>query len=291
MNKTSILLSACAFMALLVFTSCHKEYIGKFEPKKKISKIYRSNNNTDRFLAEAWQWENGRLNKIDHYSTASYIFSEIYHYDAEGFISSIEDTSHRQQTNFIYKDKKLTHIDFLKDKDVFAYMDFTYTDTWISSIDCIITERHRDAQLGETFQTSLKHLMPTEALETLAETVEASASRHHAEAFNIRMAWDGANVFRMDVTAPNYPFRILKFEHDRKPNPYRNYLEMESYEMHKNPYSGLNKNNITDYMTLTMLSDSTFTASEKKYVYTYKDNYPVLQTDSNGNVREFVYEE
>ncbi len=282
---------ASAFLALLLLYSCHKERLGQYEPKKKISKIYRSNENTDRFLAEAWEWDNDRLSKIDHYSTLSYIFSEIYHYDSDGRIASIEDTAHRQQTNFIYNDKKLTRIDFLLDNDVFAYMTFTYTDSWISSIDCIITERHRSTNFGETFQTSLKHLLPAETLETLAETVEASASRHHAEAFNIRMAWDGANVFRMDVTAPNHPFRILKFEHDRKLNPYRNYLEMESYKMFGYPYSGLNKNNITDYKTLELISDTTYKVSEKKYVYTYKDNFPILQTDSNGNVREFVYEE
>ena len=66
---------------------------------------------------------------------------------------------------------------------------------------------------------------------------------------------------------------------------------MESYEMFGNPYSGLNKNNITDYKTLELISDTTYKVTEKKYVYTYKDNFPILQTDSNGNVREFVYEE
>ena len=87
---------ASAFLALLLLYSCHKERLGQYEPKKKISKIYRSNEKTDRFLAEAWEWDNDRLSKIDHYSTLSYIFSEIYHYNSDGRIASIEDTAHRQ---------------------------------------------------------------------------------------------------------------------------------------------------------------------------------------------------
>ena len=40
---------ASAFLALLLLYSCHKERLGQYEPKKKISKIYRSNEKTEVF--------------------------------------------------------------------------------------------------------------------------------------------------------------------------------------------------------------------------------------------------
>ena len=77
-----------ALALMFVFASCEKE--GVFNPKKKISEIYKSSSysydgetyNTPKYLSERWNWDGKILKSVDYYDNdGSLDYSETYTYD------------------------------------------------------------------------------------------------------------------------------------------------------------------------------------------------------------------
>ena len=88
MKKIYLFLATLTFIA---FTSCDKEEVdGYYNPKDKISKIYREDSAGNKHLFESWNWDKKQLKSIDVYNDEGNISNvETYYYYGDGRISMV----------------------------------------------------------------------------------------------------------------------------------------------------------------------------------------------------------
>ena len=87
--KKVLVLSLCALLCAAL-TSCEKENDGKYNPGKKIKKIYYEYGG-QKFLVQGWNWKGNLLTSVDYYnSNGDTISAENYSYDKNNRIVRIQ---------------------------------------------------------------------------------------------------------------------------------------------------------------------------------------------------------
>lgn len=128
MRKIQLLV---VFLAILVaMVACNKDYLGVYQPKMKLFKVY--NESESRYLQEQWIWQGDLLYKIDYYKRNGDIdFSQRYFYEKNRIVRVESDNVH---SLFTYDGNKLTEINtYSGDQLLDSYL-FTYQNNKLSHL-------------------------------------------------------------------------------------------------------------------------------------------------------------
>ena len=97
--KKLILFVFCAVLCVAL-TSCEKENDGKYNPKKKIQKVYKDFYG-EKVLAQVWNWDGKLLSRIDCYFNGEVAHTIHYTYDSKNHITMI--SAEGEHLDFVYE--------------------------------------------------------------------------------------------------------------------------------------------------------------------------------------------
>ena len=165
-NIRTLFIALVACMVTFAFTSCQKD--GVYNPKKKISKIYVSEDGGDRVLKETWNWDGKVLTSITYGDDATITFN----YNKKQ-LESI--TSGDASVLFAYDGKLLKSITMMDGNEEYASYTFKHDGKFISGVDAVIDNGYmKDTRL---LDVAFRTIDPT-----IAETQVAQFKACQAEA-------------------------------------------------------------------------------------------------------------
>lgn len=287
MKKT--ILIALAALSLICASSCQKDRDGVYNPKKKISKIFLSNEGTldaRGYMREQWKWDDNKLvSKAIYYGTGDTAGLYSYAYDGKR-LSSItykdfterESKGYTSKTDFSYDGKKLVRADYYLDGHLRCTADFTHTGGKITEIKFTYPDNSEGTK-GGFFDSDemLNMIMPLD--------IQASDFCHQINAreksisiiVKVKFTWDGNNIATMES---DYEGTILTnvFTYDKKRNPFcgmsalwLNDLNAQGYNF-GSTYKGFDRNNMLTCEYNNVTYNSTMSA---RCTYTYDGDYPI----------------
>jgi len=272
-----------AIIAAIAFSSCEKEQLGMYNPKKKIHKIYQKTGNSEKKLTETWTWEGDKLMRVDIDDIGASI-ADIFEYDGK-FMSKITRTmTHLSGQSvvgeflFSYDGKKLTKIELLTDGVIDGYVTFLYEGNKISKM---MTELSitKSSQAVDIVFSSMRYVLPAELLNILKET-HKSMEKSTADAqivLTSTLTWDGDNIKKViaeTLFGENVQIHNIEYSYDTKNNPfYGNYLGSTTTTITGAGTNGMTKNNPTKIVRFIV--DEPYSNMEATYTYKYEGNYPV----------------
>ena len=313
-----------ASLALMVLMAACTEKEGVYNPKKKISKVYKSsvshygqydpetgtlyNQNThrqDKQLWEEWIWEGNKLTQIRVYE------NEIEPYGKEGYaaINFTYDGKQIQRIasadeymSFVYDGKKLQQIQifatgsseptetytFTHDGNKITQIDFAFQDIVLNSYN-----------IGLMKRLVLSNIVPTTPMaEKAFADLGIAMAKSSAKAMvpiPLKLTWTGDNITGIDAsyTLTDWGGPVAcnisgTFAFDDKNNPHQNnFLTGLNNWQEDGTLPVFNKNNVTK-STMKVKYGSDYSDTEEIiYAYTYDGEWPRTQLE----VRHYEDEE
>ncbi len=295
--------------------ACKKE--GTFNPKEKISKVYREHTSTyawyngeewveeshsqPKTLSEIWTWDGKLLSKIEYPYTYEENGSEITEYDVVTFTYDgkqlVEANSEDERMVVTYDGKKLDKVEVYWDKATTpsSVFTFTYDGKKISKIVNTISEdmfgkaKAGRPQMGRMMHLLAQSLLPgthdAEKIFAAAHKMAAKSGAKESETLEMTLTWDGDNISKITASFNGIAAATAQFTFDDKKNPYQGFVyglvgEIPSDE------TGLgfaNENNITK----VEYSYPDEEPDVEEYTYTYDGKWPVTCTQSRSYSDEY----
>lgn len=289
MKKTFLFL---AFVCVaMLFSSCNKE--GVFNPKKKISKIYKYssysiNGNTttfDKSLSEVWTWnKNNTLAKIEKYDGNNIVGTETYTYDKKRIVR-VDGTETSPyyliyRIEFKYSGKELSEVAFYEGNDLTTTLKFTHQNGKVTKMESVFESNDIDKSMR-----ALRHLVPEQFYMNLEKTHEKNPSKYNAKDENDHTVtweatWDKDNINKIVITEKYGAFEIevttMEYKYDSNNNPYYGFLSGDIGEQSGANY--FSKNNITQMTTQYQQSNNEISDNSTEtvnYTYTYTGKFPL----------------
>lgn len=275
MKKLTIVIAVLALV--VACSSCNKA--GKYNPRKKISRIYREGDGISKYMAEIWTWNKNKLDRIDHYSSSGNLnYTELFSYNKKGYIERI--TSGSSYTQFTYDGNKLVKAQRYIGGTLYEDYEFTYKGSKLSKM----TETYYSNYKGEhdiALFSPLRLILP----ESTCEKLNVFQAKHNTAkgtyTYSTEIEWDGKNISKVrhaDTYSTDY--YEVTFKYDKKNNPFLNLLDVYVTEDGTEGYS---KNNVTEENYLEYEDGESYT-DRFSYSYTYDGNWPSSQryTEPDG---------
>lgn len=289
MKKNILFILAVCFAIL--FSACHKE--GRYNPKKKISKIYTTfyddENRLDygvRQLSEVWTWnKNNTLDKIEwfvfYYHGGNDAFrTTSFTYDKKRRIKTItqvETECSPAYSEYFYKGKYLSEIKISAPGDGYnALYKITHKNGKISEV--AVTEEYDESYKGQGHPNvfPLQFVLSEEVSKDIEKSIEKQCLENKSKniytyTFTYTLTWENDNVTKVESSIYDNG-EIFKYQYDNHLNPYCDFLDLDLWGY--GCAEGLSKNNIIRSENIG--HDDAVTT----YDYTYDGDYPISYTYS-----------
>ncbi len=300
-----------ALIALVAFTSCKKDEIdGYYNPKDKISKIYREDSAGNKHLFESWNWDKKQLKSIEVYDDEGDMYNvETYHYNGDGRIRMVYGSQNGVYSKYYYKDELLDYIELYFDEISIQNL-VGYTDTILHNVlgarfdfsynadnrftEVKSTEYNLADDLIERFTSSFnpfRFILPDNTCNSMMEVMRYNAKHSPSRNDTLRTTtmyfeWDGDNISKWTseyiVSNPGATY-IESYQYDDKTNPYNNLYDSFAASVYKK-FS--NVNNMTKCSKKLIEGDNELPGGEVTYTYEYEKDLPIKRV-SGGTVEGF----
>ena len=294
MRKSKLFIAAMAVVCL--FAAC-SEKEGVYNPKKKITNIYRASERIDSWnsdegvvndtniqpktLAETWTWDGNKLKKITYWETkidplGKADVSDVYNFYYDGKqLSKVESDGERML--FTYDGKKLKQAEIIdiEDNKTMATFEFVHDGKKITKINVLMRDIMPTLENANDMVAAIREAMP-------AGGAKATTT------IPIELTWDGDNVSKMNANMYGATISV-DYTFDNKNNPYQNSVFGFINAMEQpDGMIMFNKNNVTKTvmkMNLVFMNR----VFEYSFTYTYDGDWPLTQiakqvdTDEDGN--------
>lgn len=310
MRKSKLFIAAMAIICL--FAAC-SEKEGVYNPKKKITNIYRASesiyswnsdegvvNDTNihpKTLTETWTWDGNKLMKITYWENqidpiGKADVSDVYNFSYDGKqLSKVESDDVRML--FTYDGKKLKQAEIIdiEDNKTVGTFEFVHDGKKITKIN--VTSETGDIEpFKHMVSILMRDIMPTlENANDMVAAIRKAMPAGGAKATTtipIELTWNGDNVSKMNVNMYGATISV-DYTFDNKNNPYQNSVFGFITAMEQpDGMIMFNKNNVTKMvmkMSLIFMND----VDEYNFTYTYDGDWPLTQiakqvdTDEGGN--------
>lgn len=276
MNKRLLFIS---FIAIFVaFSSCKKKedkepvkLLGEYTPDKKINRIYKDYGN-GRELREVWNWDDNRIECVDHYYSGSIDWTEYYTYNDKGQIERVDDYQYNEYIEYEYDGSKLNRAAYYSDGSLEEEYMMKYDgNNKIIEVEAYYFDYKKDSKkrLLNEGNCIINKILHKEALLALEKLSEKNASKDTYVA-NIKAEWEGNNIAKIIITEDDYRY-TEEYTYDDKFNPYKNYLNLYFDEIVED--FSLNENNATK-VRFTEIEDGETDGGTITYTYTYDSDFP-----------------
>lgn len=280
-------------LTVVTFSSCKKE--GVYTPDKKISKIYKAKlqkienltltteERTEKYLAESWEWSGNLLKRIETYNSdgdLGIIFD--FYYDGKR-LSKIEYDGYR--ASYEYDGRKLNKIEYFLNDERYCYCDVKHDGKKISEFDFHYLEdfskRSSVSNIDKMVDISLFMFLPTPEDSKRIRAAHKNATKLGTTMsdYNIKLEWDGDNIDKLTYKTLDWIY-ISRYSYDDKINPYFGLINSSYDGEYVNTTSLCNKNNVTKEMlkyTSGSLTGETYVTDN---TYDYDGNWPTKKTET-----------
>ncbi len=188
--KKVLALSLCALLCAAL-TSCEKENDGKYNPGKKIKKIYYEYGG-QKFLVQGWNWKGNLLTSVDYYnSNGDTISAENYSYDKNNRIVRIQEGD--ENLDFSYENGKIKYAKYFWANTLEESYDFIYENNKLSKIECVSYNSY-GSNKNQKRLNPLAALMP-QGGDGLTKAVEKLNTQQKGEdRIVLEFTWEGKNI-------------------------------------------------------------------------------------------------
>ena len=276
--KKLILFVFCAVLCVAL-TSCEKENDGKYNPKKKIQKVYLDNGG-EKVLDQMWSWDGKLLSKIDYYSGEEIWYTDEYFYDNKNritilyedgdYLAFVYENGHIKTINYYWFDELEESFALYYDKNKLSKIEWTGIE---------VGKRDHERNLNP-----LEGLIP-QGYEVFEKAVRKMHSQHKkSEKLIMELTWDGKNVSHITAYVEGDPEDITEasFTDDDKINPLKGWhtLWMDYvigvWADEQFTYSSLGNVLTADY--IYKYEGEEYEHVVTNYTYEYDGKYPVKVT-------------
>lgn len=312
MKKFTLLLMAALLMTAA--SSCQKdddddnnEHItgndGIYNPEKKIHKCYYWDSYDEhQELREIWNWNEKRLESIDHgyesyYQDWSVSWTENFTYEGNRLVR-VDNFDGLEYIEYSYSEGRLKKASYYYKYNLEAEYTFAYgNNNKLSQLSIVRYDDDKSASKGHL--NSLNSFLPKEISERFNERKQHRAygnrGTNESETCSIQFTWNGDNISNMHVEVryegeedgiiySEAETENVSFQYDSKSNPGKGFLNLYCMDGLDDAASFLNTNNMTEY-TYTyewheyengVLEDEGNGSGEYHFSYQYdENNYPV----------------
>ena len=220
--KKLMLFVFCAVLCAAL-TSCDKEKDndGKYNPKKKIQKVYYDSSG-EKVLDQVWNWDGKLLSSVDYYYRGNVNASDQYLYDNNNRITKI--ICDNEYLDFAYENDRIKTItSFWADESEESY-DMFYENNKLSKIEW--KAYYIDKGIHDKKLNPLAGLIPQECGNLEKAIRKMHTQQKGEDKIIIKLTWDGNNVSHILVYLEDDPdFTIeASFTYDDKINPMRDWI-------------------------------------------------------------------
>ena len=208
-------------VAVFVFTSCEKDNLGVFNPKKKIAEIYSEYGG--HYLKERWNWNDNELHDVIYYKkNGDEDCTCLYQYE-KGRLTRIEMDD--QHTDFLYDGKTLTSIETYNGDQLLETYTLSFEKRKLSHISIQKPAKSVSAATPDFLQ----FLSPgCESPFDICRSLAGVKWEHYDySAAEIDFIWDGDNVkyMKMKVNRPDSVQNLtFTYVYDENINPKKNFF-------------------------------------------------------------------
>ena len=207
------------------FTGCQKD--GVYNPKNKISKVYKSVNGF-KTLEEQWTWDGNILHNVAYFKDDTTMSYKWYYLYEKKQLVKVENTSNLSYIAITYSGSQYDKVEFFdkfgRKSRTFAY---TYDGKKVSKIDATIYKNPQKAMVAEDYDV-LSAFIPMEILEETDKQIAKSAPLKSDEDNIINYALtynDKGNLSEWKITNNNdikkLQVVVYKYEaYDENKNPF-----------------------------------------------------------------------
>ena len=220
--KNLMLFVFCAVLCVAL-TSCEKEKDndGKYNPKKKIQKVYYDSSG-EKVLDQVWNWDGKLLSSVDYYYRGNVNASDQYLYDNNNRITKI--ICDNEYLDFAYENDRIKTItSFWADESEESY-DMFYENNKLSKIEW--KAYYIDKGIHDKNLNPLAGLIPQECGNLEKAIRKMHTQQKGEDKIIIKLTWDGNNVSHILMYLEDDPdFTIeASFTYDDKINPMRDWI-------------------------------------------------------------------
>lgn len=273
----------------MLFSACHKD--GVYNPSKKISKIYYSENGYKN-LGEVWSWnKNNTLDKIDYYSDGRIAYTHNFSYEKKRLIR-MNNYASNESVEYKYDNKGLKEANYYRGGTLIDTYTFTHQNGKITKIiETWLGNNYYDKGNDRFDMNPLQFILPDEiATSAFEASKKIKKNSKGTSTYEYALTWEKNNITKMVYTSYEGGYTYsYEAQYDKKKNPfYGAYLNI--YFEENVPYQS--KNNITQ-----IAYTETYEGQTYRYEYTYEYNYdgqwPVskrqVNTEGDSYLTEYEY--
>lgn len=280
MKTFKTLTIAMGLLLALSFTSCQKEKVGVYSPKKKIQRMYYSWSDTEKEPFQHWEWNGDKLNSITHYSDYGLkddTWIENFTYDNNNRVSRVDNYTNSEYITYDYDGNHLKSATVFYRNAIACTWAISYDGDKISKMAGTFYDIYKKD--GAKLQLNpLSHLLPPTLCKKVAQCKQQLANQRHEEetyTLALLLTWTGNNISKIVFTGDG-EYMDFQLQYDDKNCPYYGFLgDLQDYLMDFGfGHTGFTKNNVTRII----MTEDNYTDTVC-YAYQYNsDKYPVLQT-------------
>lgn len=279
MNK-NLLFGFCAALCLALI-SCEKENDGKYNPQKKIQKIYYDYDG-EKELNEVWNWDGKKLSSIDFYSGGEIFSSAFYSYDNKKRIVKIEEGT--EILDVVYENDKIKTINKFYDGDLEESFNMIYDNNTLSKIEWVCYDIYKRVHERKLVPLAGLIFQDYDNLEKAMRIIRSQQKGDKADTVLLELTWSDKNVSHIFAYNVDTPEETLdaSFTYDNKINPMKGWISIwfdeeiglwdDSYYTYSSYGNVLTAEYV--YKDNGVEDDRYF----MNYVYEYKGKYPVKVT-------------
>ena len=302
-------LFAVAIAGICLFTACKKD--GNFNPKEKISAIYRSGESTSSYggetqtyttpkhLTEKWIWDGNKLASIENYdyeidgnnnvtSELDYIID--FEYDGKQLSKITQRGNSNYYVEFLYDGKKIDKVNGYYRNTLEESFSFEYDGKKISKIilkyfDDVDYAKADMRKINFMKELVLRTVMPdVDAAKKVESIMSRSASKgeENYSTYTYTLTWNGNNISSLSTEEGT-----MTMTYDNKNNPIKGFLGaiVSVTDATDSGIDFCNENNIVSLTSSSTFEGENFTNTEN-YTYTYDGKWPVTCTSTESYTDE-----
>lgn len=265
-------------------TSCQKDKIGVYAPKKQIKQIYYSSSHSDKQPFQHWEWNDKQLNSITHYENFGFkanAWIENFTYENDRVVR-IDNYTNSEYITYEYDGDHLKSATVFYRNAIVCTWAVSYEGDKISKLlGTIYDSYYKD---GVTLHLNpLSHLLPPNVCENVMKCEQQMVQQtRQKDTFTIAilLTWTDDNISKLVFTGDG-DYIDMQLQYDDQNCPYYNFMGgLEDYVINfTSGHTGFTKNNVT-----TLILTEGHYVDTIRYAYQYdSDNYPILQTMFNIN--------
>ena len=280
MNKSiKFMLMLLVVAGITTLTSCQKDKIGVYSPKKKVQQMYYSSGYYDKAPFMHMEWNGDKLNSITHYMDYGFkgeTWMEQFTYDGNRVIR-VDNYTNSEYITYEYDGKHL--------KSATVYYRNAIVCTWAVTYD-----GDNIGKLTGTFYDSynsdgtmlhlnpLSHLLPLNVCEAVVKQEQQMAKQQRQKdtyTLVLLLTWTDNNLSKLVFTGEG-DYIDMQLQYDDKNCPFYGFMGcLEDYLVNfLEGHTGFTKHNVTSVILTEGHDVDTIC-----YAYQYdSDDCPILQT-------------